>query len=83
MPALAKIHRYLSKSGVLRAVMEETGSEDCVQSTEIACKLLMTALYKYAGLNRQDTAKRLGFDSSTVSQSHKRLRDKGRKERQV
>ncbi len=83
IPAVAKIHRHLSKDEVLRAVMEETGGGDVLQSSGITRQLVMIALYKYAGLNNREIGDLFGVDYFTVSQGRKRLRDKAQKDMQV
>lgn len=83
IPDVGRIYRYLSKEAVLTVVEKETGIQQVIQSTGTARQIVMTALYKYAGLNNREIGELLGVDYSTVSQGRKRLRDKGEKDKKI
>lgn len=82
-PAVRKIHRYLSQEDVLSIVGEETGIKELFNSKGTARQIVMTALYKYAGLNNREIGDLLDVDYSTVSQGRKRLLRKSSKDKQV
>ncbi|MHB8790478.1 MAG: transposase [Desulfobulbaceae bacterium] len=82
-PAVGKIHRYLSTEEVLALVSAETGIKDVIRSSGTTRQFVMTALYKYAGLNNREIGDLLGVDYSTVSQGRKRLRDKTKSDQSV
>ena len=68
---------------VLAVVEKETGINQAIQSTGTTKQIVMTALYKYAGLNNREIGNLLGVDYSTVSQGRKRLRAKAEKDRKI
>jgi len=82
-PNVGKIHQYLSMEAVLAVVEKETGINQAIQSTGTTKQIVMTALYKYAGLNNREIGNLLGVDYSTVSQGRKRLRAKAEKDRKI
>ncbi len=82
-PSVRKIHRYLSQEEVLTIVEAKTGSKDVIHSTGTTRQIVMTALYKYAGLNNREIGDLLGLDYSTVSQGRKRLLNKVAKDKQL
>jgi len=82
-PDVRKIHRYISQQDVIAVVEEETGIKDILRSTGTTRQIIMTALYKYAGLNNRETGDLLGVDYSTVSQGRKRLREKLEKDQDL
>lgn len=82
-PDVLKIHRYLTKEDVLAVVEEETGTKDILRSKGTTRQIVMTVLYKYAGLNNREIGALLGVDYSTVSQGRKRLLDKTAKDKQL
>ncbi len=82
-PDVLKIHRYLSQQDVIAVVEEETGVEDILRSTGTTRQIIMTSLYKYAGLNNREIGDLLGVDYSTVSQGRKRLLEKASKDKQL
>lgn len=83
IPGVGKIQRYLSKEAVLAVVEKETGLKNLTGSTGMAKQVVMTALYKYAGLNNREIGDLLDVDYSTVSQGRKRLREKAEKDSDV
>ncbi len=82
-PAVRKIHQHVALDIVLAVVEEETGISDAVHSAGTTRQIVMTALYKYAGLTNKEIGNVLGVDYSTVSQGRKRLRDKAEKDKQI
>lgn len=82
-PAVGKIHQYLSMDTVLTIVEKETGDSDAIRATGTTRQIVMTALYKYAGLTNKEIGNFLGLDYSTVSQGRKRLRKKAEEDRQL
>jgi len=82
-PGVRKIHRYLSVEKVLTVVEKETDSKDALQATGTTRQIVMTALYKYAGINNREIGNLLGVDYSTVSQGRKRLRNKAEKDKKI
>lgn len=82
-PAVGIIHRYVSTEEVLVIVEKETSTRDIIHSTGTTRQIVMTALYKYAGLNNREIGSLLGLDYSTVSQGRKRLHSKAGKDRQI
>lgn len=82
-PSIRKIHRYLSQDQVLKAVEEETGIKNVIDSSGTTRQIVMSVLYKYAGLNNREIGALLGVDYSTVSQGRKRLLEKAAKDRQL
>lgn len=75
-PAVGRIHQYLSIEKVLAVAEKELNSSDLLRSKGMTRQIVMTLLYKYAGLNNRQIAELLNLDYSTVSQGRKRLRDK-------
>lgn len=57
-----KIHQYLSLEAVLTVIEKETGNKDVIQSTGTSRQIVMTAFYKYAGLNNREIGNLLGVD---------------------
>lgn len=82
-PSVRKIHRYLSAEKVLTVVAKETGIKDALQATGTTRQIVMTALYKYAGINNREIGNLLEVDYSTVSQGRKRLRCKAEKDKEI
>ena len=82
-PDVGKIHQYLSLERVLDIVEQETGGKDLLRSTGITRQFVMTALYRYGGLNNREIGALLAVDYSTVSQGRKRLREKAEKDHDV
>lgn len=72
-PGVSKIHQYLSLEKVLDILAKETGNSDLLRSSGIIRLIVMTALYRYAGLNNREVGALLSVDYSTVSQGRKRL----------
>jgi hypothetical protein len=83
IPGVGKIQRYLSKEAVLAVIEEETGFNNLIGSTGIARQIVMTALYKYAGLNNREIGNLLDVDYSTISQGRKRLREKAENDKDI
>ena len=75
-PAVGRIRQYLSFEKVLAVAEKELNSSDLLRSKGMTRQIVMTLLYKYAGLNNRQIAELLNLDYSTVSQGRKRLRDK-------
>lgn len=73
----------MSREAVLAAVEEETGIQPVLESTGTTRQIVMTALYRYAGLNNREIGELLGVDYPTVSQGRKRLRDKAGKDKKI
>ena len=82
-PDIGKICRYLSKEEVLAVVEKEAGINRVIQSTGTDRQIIMTALYKYAGLNNREIGDLFGIDYSTVSQGRQRLRVKAEKDKKI
>jgi DNA-directed RNA polymerase specialized sigma24 family protein len=82
-PDVQKIQRYVSMEEVLAVVEKETGSKNLLRTSGTLRQVVMTALYKYAGLNNREIGNLLGVDYSTVSQGRKRLRTKTEKDKQI
>ena len=62
---------------------KETGVNQAMQSTGTTRQIVMTALYKYAGINNREIGELFGIDYSTVSQGRQRLRVKGEKNENI
>lgn len=82
-PAVGKLQRYVSKEEILVTIAAETSTADVLRSSGTTRQLVMTALYKYAGLTNREIGDLLGVDYSTVSQGRKRLRDKAQSDPQI
>ncbi len=82
-PAVGKINRYLSMEIVLEIVEKQTGTRQALLSSGTTRQIIMTMLYKYAGLNNREIGELLGLDYSTVSQGRKRLREKSTKNKNL
>ena len=82
-PGVGKIHQYLSLAAVIAVEEKETGIKDVIRSTGTTRQIVMTVLYKYAGLNNREIGELLGVDYTTVSQGRKRLRSKVAKDREI
>lgn len=82
-PDVRKIHGYLSLDDVLSVIEGENGVKDILRSTGTTRQLVMTVLYKYAGLNNREIGDLLGVDYSTVSQGRKRLLIKAASDKQL
>ena len=63
--------------------MDEMGIKNVLLSTGTTRQIVMTALYKYAGLNNREIGSLLGVDYSTVSQGRKRLYSKTEKDKHI
>ena len=72
----------LSRLGT-RILEKATGVKDILHSTGTTRQIIMTTLYKYAGLNNREIGSLLGVDYSTVSQGRKRLLNKAVKDKQL
>ena len=68
---------------VLEIVEKETGTRQVLQSTGTTRQIVMTALYRYAGLNNREIGDILHVDYSTISQGRKRLREKAEKDKKI
>jgi putative transposase len=79
-PAMGKIHKYLSLEDVLKIVEKETNIKESTKSVGTNRQIVMTMLYKYAGLNNREIGELMNIDYSTVSQGRKRLRIKATKD---
>lgn len=75
-PGVAKVHRYLSQDAVLTIVKQQTGMQQVLNATGTNRQIIMTMLYKFAGMNNREIGELLGVDYSTVSQGRSRLRKK-------
>jgi putative transposase len=81
IPDIGKVYSYLSKDIVLAILQKEIGMKSVLTSVGVDKQIVMTMLYKYAGLNNREIGELLGVDYSTVSQGRKRLRDRSLKEK--
>lgn len=82
-PDVGKIHRYQSMEVVLAVIEEVMGIREVLGATGTTRQIVMTALYKYAGLNNREIGTLLGVDYTTVSQGRKRLRNKTEKDQKI
>ena len=82
-PSVRKIHRYVSQEEVIAVVENVTGIHDVLSSKGTTRQIVMTALYKFAGLNNREIGNLLSLDYSTVSQGRKRLRIKAEKSKEL
>jgi len=82
-PDVVQIHHYLSMETFLAIAEKETGVNQAMQSTGTTRQIVMTALYKYAGINNREIGELFGIDYSTVSQGRQRLRVKGEKNENI
>jgi putative transposase len=79
-PALQHIHSYLSKDIILEWFATEFGIT-IDRATGTDRHILMTMLYKYAGMKNSAIGNLLGCDYSTVSQGRTRLLAKADKDK--
>jgi hypothetical protein len=82
-PDVRKIHRYVSQQDVIAVVEAVTGARDILRSAGTTRQIIMTALYKFAGLNNREIGELLSVDYSTVSQGRKRLLNKAAKVKEL
>ncbi len=75
-PDVQKVYSYLSKDAVLSFLETKAGMESPLTEIGYNKQIVMTMLYKYAGLNNREIGELLGIDYSTVSQGRKRLRER-------
>jgi putative transposase len=79
-PGVGKIHKYLSLKDVLKIVEKATNIKESTKSVGTNRQIVMTMLYKYAGLNNREIGELMNIDYSTVSQGRKRLLGKATKD---
>ena len=84
-PGIGEINKYLSQDVVLALLADEfeIEPEKIFKASGRIRQIIMTILYKYAGLNNREIGENFGVDYSTVSQNRKRLRDKVEKDERV
>lgn len=83
IPAVRKVHSYLSKDTVLSFLESEAGMTSPLTEIGYNKQIVMTMLYKYVGLNNREIGTLLGIDYSTVSQGRKRLRERIARDKKV
>jgi putative transposase len=82
-PGVRKVHSYLSKDTVLSLLEKKAGMKSPLAEIGSNKQIVMTMLYKYAGLNNREIGDLLGIDYSTVSQGRKRLRERVARDKKV
>lgn len=85
IPSMKKIHTYISKDTVIKAVEQGVSRniEEIKREKGVNRQIVMDCLYRLGGLNGVEIGKMMGIGYTAVSQERNRLREKVKKDKRI
>jgi chromosomal replication initiation ATPase DnaA len=85
LPALKKIHTFLSKEVIIKAIEEQTGKdfENIIKEKGVYRQIAMELLYRLGGLTGEEIGKIMGVGYTSISQERRRLAERLEKDQKL